>query len=49
MKTGLLWLLLVIAAMVLMAAANLVDRIALSTIYKNGFAYAFFVGAVNMS
>ena len=47
MKIGLLWLFLVIAAMTLMAAANLVDRIALSTIYKNGFAYAFFVGAVN--
>lgn len=42
-----LWLILVIASMALMAAANLVDRIALSTVYKNGFAYAFFVGVVN--
>jgi drug/metabolite transporter (DMT)-like permease len=33
--------------MALMAFANLVDRIALSTIYKNCFAYAFFVGVLN--
>lgn len=41
------WFFLVVASMALMAAANLVDRIALSTVFKNGLAYAFYVGVVN--